>query len=228
MDSIEPNALYDERGEVSMSRPLLQGDVFDGVVLPGFGDEPMLVQIVTHPCSMRKGPALLNRLTVAPIEPYPRVDDWNGHLRVMPLPSLLAGKHYATRFVDVTAATADLLTRDRRVASLSNRGIYLLQQRLVKHYTRLDVGLEVLRRQSAPVLEEAQQQWEWVDSVLTDAELLDQAVVDTEAKVFDDWLGQGDPPRRQRLAEEIHHADVRREARQAIKERRQERGTGPG
>lgn len=79
MDSIEPDALYDQRGEVSWSRPLLQGDIFEQIVLPGFGEDPRMVQIVTHPCAMRKGPALLPRITVAPIESYAKMTsqrDW--------------------------------------------------------------------------------------------------------------------------------------------------------
>lgn len=153
MDSIEPEALYDERGDVCWSRPLLQGDVFDQIVLPGFGDVPRMVQIVTHPCAMRKGPDLLPRVTVAPVESYVRMvkpAQWDGHLRVMPLAELQDDKHYATKFVDVTAAPAEFLTRDRRIATLSNRGIYVLQQRLVKHYTRFNASLGLLRRESAP------------------------------------------------------------------------------
>ncbi|HET7327627.1 MAG TPA: hypothetical protein VFJ14_10140 [Nocardioidaceae bacterium] len=222
MDSIEPDALYDERGDVSWSRPLLQGDVFDQIVLPGFGDEPRMVQIVTHPCAMRKGPALLPRITVAPVEPYAQMTsqtDWEGNLRVMPLAELVDGKHYATKFVDVTAAPAELLTRDRRIATLSNRGIYVLQQRLVKHYTRFDASLGLLRRESAPVLEEAQQQWDWIETVLTDHEQADQGAIEAEGKVYDDWLSEGDPSRRTLLKDEVNHTDIRKQAQRAAAER---------
>jgi hypothetical protein len=37
---------------------IFQGDVFQNVVLPGFGDEPQIVQVVAHPCSMRAGTRL--------------------------------------------------------------------------------------------------------------------------------------------------------------------------
>ncbi len=227
MDSIEPDALYDERGDVSWSRPLLQGDVFDQIVLPGFGDEPRMVQIVTHPCAMRKGPALLPRITVAPVESYNQVTsqaDWDGNLRVMPLAELLDGKHYATKFVDVTAAPAELLTRDRRIATLSNRGIHVLQQRLVKHYTRFDASLGLLRRESAPVLEEAQQQWDWIETVLSDEEQTDQGAIETEGKVYDDWLSEGDPSRRTLLKDEVNHTDIRKQAQRAAAERASNRG----
>jgi hypothetical protein len=226
MDSIDPSALYDERGDVSWCRPLLQGDVFEQIVLPGFGDQPMMVQIVTHPCAMRKGPDLLERVTVAPVEPHAPIhgeSGWNGNLRVMPLSELVDGKHYATKFVDVTAAPAELLSRDRRIASLSNRGIYVLQQRLVKHYTRFEVGLDLLRRQSAAVLEEAQQQWDWIETVVSVDELCEQATIEAEGKVFDAWLSEGNPSRRALLRDEVNHADLRKQARRAAAQRKLER-----
>lgn len=230
MDHIEPDALYDERGDVSWARPLLQGDVFDDVVLPGFGDEPMMVQIVSHPCAMRTGQGmLLPRITVAPVGPHARIAGqrgWDGNLRFMPLPELEGGQNRATKFVDVTAAPVDLLTRNKRVASLSNRGIYVLQQRLVKHYTRIELDLDLLRRQSAPVLVEAEQQWHWIDEVLSEEELADEAAITAEAIVFDGWLSEGDPSRRQLLQDEVHHADVRKQSQRAARDRANDRPRG--
>lgn len=222
MDLIEPDALYDERGDVSWSRPLLQGDVFDGVILPGFGDRPLKVQIVNHPCAMRKGEDLLARITVAPVRSHPLVKGqtgWDGNLKVMPLAELADGKHYATQFVDVTAAPSELLTLAQRIASLTDKGIYVLQQRLIKHYTRVDIGLDVLRRQSAPVLTEAMLQWEWIEQVLSEEDQTNELTIDAEARIFDRWLSDGEPPRRARLPEEINHTDIRRQARRAARER---------
>lgn len=215
-------SLYDERGEVSWSRPILQGDVFKDVVLPGFGDEPRIVQIVTHPCAMRRGADLLPRITVAPVEPYGAVEGtaWDGHLRVMPLADLENGTHYATRFPDVTACPADLVTLDRRIATLSNRGIYTLQQRLIKHYTRLEVPIPVLRQESAPVLEEAEQQRDWVETVLDESDWT-TASIDAEARAYDAWLSEGDPSRRQLLGEEHTHTDIRRAAHSEAVRRRE-------
>jgi len=222
MDQIEPEALYDERGDVTWARPLLQGDVFDGIVLPGFGDQPMKVQIVNHPCAMRKGPEMLPRITVAPVGPHARVQGqggWDGNLRIMPLPDLADGQHHATKFVDVTAAPAALLTRAYRIATLTHQGIYVLQQRLIKHYTRLEVPLELLRRESAPVLAEAVQQWDWIEEILSEGELTDESVIAAEAKVFDDWLSEGEPSRRELLRQEIHHTDIRKQAQRAARDR---------
>jgi hypothetical protein len=225
MDQIDPDALYDERADVSRARPLLQGDVFDGVVLPGFGDDPKKVQIVSHPCAMRTGASLTPRITVALVEPYRVVSGsaWDGHPRVMPLAELVSGNHFAARFVDITACPAELLTKERRIATLSNRGIFVLQQRLIKHYTRVETELEVLRSQSAPVLTEAQLLWDWLETVLSDVEIDDDAILDNEAEVFEEWMRSGSPSRQERLRVETNHADIRRDAQRASVERAQSR-----
>jgi len=230
MDRIEPSALYDQRGGVSRARPLLQGDVFDDVVLPGFGDEPRKVQIVAHPCAMRTGSNLTSRITVAPVEPHQLVigRHWDGFLRVMPLAELVGGTHFATKFIDVTAAPTSLLTRSRRIATLSNRGIYVLQQRLIKHYTRVEMPLEALRLASSAVLTEAELQWSWIEEVLDDDELGQDEAIEAEAAVFDGWLGAGASSRRDRLREEITHADMRREAHRAARERVAQRESDRG
>lgn len=221
MDSIEAESLYDERGDVSRARPLLQGDVFDDVVLPGFGDDPFKVQIVAHPCSMRVGAELTPRITVAPVEAHRQITGkgWQGNARLMPLAELVDGAHFATSFVDVTACPADLLTRDRRIATLSNRGIYVLQQRLIMHYTRTEMGLEILRSQSAPVLTEAELLRDWLERVLTEEELADDATMDMETGEFEAWMREGAPCPQARLRTEIAHTDVRREAQRAAKAR---------
>lgn len=230
MDAIEPQALYDERGSISRTRPLLQGDIFEDIVLPGFGDVPMKVQIVAHPCAMRIGAAVTPRITVAPVEPHSQITGsaWDRSPRVMPLAELVDGNHFATKFVDVTACPADLLIRDRRIATLSNQGIYVLQQRLIMHYTRTDMELEILRSQSAPVLTEAQLLWDWLECVLTEAETADNELIDAESCVFEAWMRDGDPSPQARLRTEIAHTDVRREAQRAAGERATARAEGLG
>jgi hypothetical protein len=225
MDQIEPDALYDERVEVSRARPLLQGDVFDGIVLPGFGDTSMKVQVVAHPCSMRTGASLTPRITVAPVEPHRQITGkrWDGNPRIMPLAELTDASHFATKFVDVAACPAELLTRGRRIATLSNQGIYILQQRLIMHYTRTEIGLEVLRSQSAPVLTEAELLWDWLERVLTEAEIGNDEMLDAEAEVFETWMRDGQPSPQARLRTEIHHTDVRREAQRAAAARAEAR-----
>jgi hypothetical protein len=99
----------------------------------------------------------------------------------------------------------------------------VLQQRLIKHYTRTEMALEVLRSESAPVLTEAELLWDWLERVLTEAEIADDEALDAEAGVFEQWMRDGSPSAQQRLRTEIHHTDVRREAQRAATERAQAR-----
>ncbi|MCH6472526.1 hypothetical protein [Sinomonas terrae] len=215
MDSIEPDDLYEERGQVSYCRPILQGDIFEGVLLAGFGDEPFEVQIVTHPCSMRRGPVLNERIQVAPITSYQKVPDWNGHGRVMPLPDLHEdGIWYATRFVDLTAVAAAELTIQRRIASLSHPGIHVLQQRLVFHNTRLSLPLGDFREMSAPVLAEAEMQELWIEATLPEDERTVDAI-ERAGTDFQAWLSEDDGNRRKDLANEANYARLRKDARAA-------------
>jgi hypothetical protein len=224
MERIEPEQLYDERSDIARSRPIFQGDVFRGIVLPGFGDEPHLVQVVAHPCSMRAGTRLRPRVTVAPVERHPHVegDGWDGNLRVMPLADLMDGNHYAAKLLDVTAAPSDLLLIDRRIATLSDRGIYVLQQRLIKHYTRLDVDMPALAREAAPVLWEMHQQRDWVETVLDDEADWTSDNLQVEESAFDAWLREGEPSRRDCLKFDHMHTDLRKEAHMAAVARRAE------
>ncbi|MGW5137560.1 hypothetical protein ACWEPH_00615, partial [Nocardia beijingensis] len=70
MARIDAASLYDEKNDVSWARPILQGDVFRDVELPGFSDGPYVVQVVAHPCAMRRGAEVAERVTVAPVHSY--------------------------------------------------------------------------------------------------------------------------------------------------------------
>lgn len=220
MESIGPDELYDERGDVARSRMIFQGDVFQNVELPGFGDEPQIVQVVAHPCSMRAGTKLHTRITVAPVVRNKQLvgEEWNGSLRIMPLAELVDGTHYAAKFIDITAAPAELLRLDDRIATLSDRGIYVLQQRLIKHYTRLEVEPGVLAVESSTTIWELHEQREWIETVLEDEDSWTDENLLAQEVAFDSWLREGNPSRREQLKIEHAHADLRRQARQAARE----------
>jgi hypothetical protein len=217
MEAIDPDELYDERGEVARSRMIFQGDVFQNVVLPGFGDEPWIVQVVAHPCSMRAGTKLNRRTTVAPVVKHQLIvgDAWNGNIRLMPLAELVGGKHFAAKFIDITAAPTELLKLDERIATLSDRGIYVLQQRLIKNSTRLEVEPPVLAKQSTAVIWELHQQRDWIETVLEDDASWTDENLKAEEIAFDDWLSEGEPSRRDQLKVEHAHADLRKQAHKA-------------
>lgn len=221
MDSIAADDLFDERGEVSWHRPILQGDVFRDVVLPGFGDGAHYVQILTHPCSMRQGLALNERIQVAPVVEYQKVKNWNEHGKVMPMPDLFEdGVHWATRFVDATAAPSSALGMGNRIATLSQPGIFILQQRYVRHTTRVILPLDKFREQSAPVLTEAEIQETWARVVLDGAEPTAESIAAAQES-FEAWLDENDKERRKALASELNHAGLRRAVKASAEAHRQ-------
>lgn len=60
---------------------------------------------------------------------------------------------------------------------------------------------------------------------MDDAEIADDAALEAEAAVFEEWMRTGAPSPQVRLRVEVHHSDVRREARAAANARSQSRGT---
>lgn len=211
--------LYLARGdEVPATRPVMSGDVFIGVDVGAHDHEQGLVLVVAHPCSMRGARGRLRpRLTVAPIRPYAAVpfENWaTGHNNVFPLPELLGedDEPRAASLLELaTAASAELL-RDRRVASLTTRGVLLLQQRLVFSLTRVLVGLEHFEEQSAHILLEAELEDEWVDALTDDG--TGEAEMSEQSAAFAAFMDDGhrdlllDPERRTDVARTVR-AEIR-------------------
>lgn len=210
MDGLEPEELYDERRDVSWSRPLFQGDVFDCIPLADFDGEPHLVQVLTHPCSMRRGKRLIDRLQVAPVAKCQHQRDWSNRYKVMPLPGLRESDDwYCAEFTDSTSVRTQALTLNKRVATLSHSGIYVLQRRLVIYHTRVDIPREDFIKQSRPTLQEMELQTEWVDNHLGEGEPTPELIAQGESD-FQDWLQKIG---RQRLDDEAQYAQLRRDLR---------------
>lgn len=219
-----PELIYAFQLQVPLYWPLMQGDVFTDVALPGVGSTTGLVQVVMHPCSMRKGAGLSERITVAPISTHSTINanTWKRYARIMPLPDLREDGHdYATEMVDISSVAATELCLQNRVASLSNLGIQILQQRIIYFHTRLKVDLPTLQEQSAPILTEAELQADWVETALDNkAESdLDDVIAKSGIEQFHAWLDEGNRERRGRLQRSTEHADLRREARAEAKQR---------
>jgi hypothetical protein len=142
---------------------------------------------------------------------------------VIPLAALVDGRHYAAKLIDITAAPSELLSLDQRIATLSDRGIYVLQQRLIKHYTRLEVEPAVLAKESATTIWELHQQRDWIETVFEDEATWTEANLMAEEEAFDAWLREGEPSRRDQLKAEHAHADLRRQAHRAAAARAADR-----
>lgn len=217
--------IYLERGDVSVHRPVFQGDVFERLVIPGVGIEHEVIAIGMHPCSMRRGSLLVDRLKAFPVTRYKDVglEKWGeSHFRVFPLPQLRAGEDWAIRFDEVGMIESSALSLERRIATLSDRGILLLQQRQVFAETRTAISLATFGQASAAVLAEAELLEEWSErlaNVVTDG----PAALVREASEFDAFLGgpQISGTLRERLREEHTRSAVRKAVRAEIRRREQ-------
>jgi len=218
LDSLDDaEQLYGERGEVSLFLPLMQGDVFRTVEVPVLGDQPQIVQVVMHPCSMRNGADLNPVITVAPVVlRRERVSDkfWRSSSRYMPLPELLGtDEDYAGRLPDLTAVSKDSLLRSDRIATLSQLGVVLLQQRMVFSLTRCRVEPSEIEAELRPIFCELEMQADWVERALDVDHEPDAMTVVVEAeRSFQDWLDADNRARRKRLQRVTEHASLRREA----------------
>lgn len=191
--------------EIPIARPLLTGDVLTDISIDAENHDGTVI-IVAHPCSIPGARGrLLARIVVAPIRRYQAVpfEQWPlGHFKVMPLPRMLGETDETWRaayLLELTAVRSERLDRGRRILALKDRGIHVLQQRLVYSLTRVEVGLEKLHEQTAHVLLEAELEEEWVDELVAEAER-DQLELESEA--FTQFMDDGhrdalkDPTRR--------------------------------
>jgi|SRR5215218_6779094 len=181
-----PLDLYLARGEeVNVDRPLLQGDVFADIEIPGVDDGPGVAAILTHPCAMRRrdGVHLAERLLVARVEIGPDVppDRWAaGHYKILPLPDLLAtgSENYALEYDLCGRVDSRLLQEAERLACLDPFGICLLLQRLVHHQARVIVPTSDFHESCAHVFEEADLMEDWIGSARSAGEDVDAAAVE--------------------------------------------------
>jgi len=199
----------------------MQGDVVDKVLVAGLNEEPITVLIVAHPCSMRRGSKLADRVAIAPIKLFGRVTEktWSESSNLMPLPDLRSdSKDYMADLREITSIKSSELSADRRIATLSPDGLLILQQRFINVLTRFKVPVSDLAQQISPVLVETELQRDWTEAAL-DARAVDQEILDTIAgaeEEFHVWLDENDRERRVRLQQVHLHAQLRREARAEI------------
>jgi hypothetical protein len=61
--------------EVNVYRPIVTGDVFENVEVPGFAatEPPVLTMVIAHPSGMRSGAALNEYVRAAPVVRDPRL-----------------------------------------------------------------------------------------------------------------------------------------------------------
>lgn len=227
--------LYEARGVVPLARPIMQGDIFQNVGIPGIEDPQVLAaMIIQHPCSMRAGARLRPRLTVAAIRTRQSIksEDWQGYGYAMLLPNLFGdGRDFMADFRDVGAVPSSLLDRSLRIAAITNYGIHILQQRQIYYLTRLDVDIKTLAETFDAIATELELQYEWVEAALG-AGVEDVApdgavdVIESAERQFADFLDENDRALRNGLQQVASRADVRRRIRREIVKRFDDGGSG--
>lgn len=200
--------LYRYRVDVPITRPIFQGDVFEVANLACLSGNQRAV-ILTHPCSMRQGVTLRDRLTIARVTTAkPPVGlPWKGHYRIMPLPDLDLGEEFwQIDFEEIHTISSTTLFVAKRIACLEDLGIALLQQRYIYHLTRYKVETKRLYDSSANVMTEVELMEHWVETLVDyDSSDLEEQIKHQQAQ-FDKYI----TPFREDLMTESKRASVRR------------------
>ena len=199
----------DDIGELRY-RPAFTGDVFrlqDG----------RNVALVQHPCAMRNGAQLAEKLLICRVLPYTQgiPADWStGNFKRSFLPDL-DGSNHTIEFVDLDVISRSELDAAERAAILSVRGVNLLVQRWIYHNSRVIIMTSTINAQTSGPYDEA--------DLAGDAcrELVD-AGQDPQAAMLlvDDWLGSvpdgGTDDRRRMLTDPQQKSAVRSSLRRQV------------
>lgn len=196
------DSIYSARGEeIEDARPPFTGDVYDA--------EGSLLMLVQHPCALRRGVAMYDRLLVVKVKSSgkPR-SNWAAHaFTEMPLPELNE-EHYIGDFTEVDIIESTSLQRSPRLAVLSQLGVNLLLQRWVYHCSRVVVPTITYDEQTYGPYNEADLAQEWItDHPETD--------VQEALEAFDAWVRETAEPgqrTRQRLLADRQAASAVRQA----------------
>lgn len=214
--------LYRARGEeVTAARPLFTGDVFADVTLTS-GQKADVV-LVQHPCSMRGGKKLRPRLSVCPLGRQRSCEpaDWpNLYADFMLLPDVRDdGEFEAACFRDAEPVDTAELGRERRIATLSDVGMAVLQQRYVHYLTRVVVDTPTLQEHIRPQVVEAELEEDWVEEAwIAGGEGNDEALAGYSLE-FQEFLGEAGSELRELLSQTASQGVVRQRVRAEIRRR---------
>lgn len=209
--------LYRYRADVPLTRPIFQGDIFEVTDLTCLSGNQRVI-ILTHPCSMRKGVNLRERLTIAQVTTAKSLVNlpWKGHYRIMPLPDLDSGKKFwQIDFEEIHTLSSEVLSTDKRIACLEDLGITLLQQRYIHHLTRYIVETKTLYDSSANVMTEVELMEFWVESLVDENSSDWEEQINHQQAQFDEYIY----PLRDDLLAESNRASVRRKVYKEIAKR---------
>lgn len=208
---------------VSRLRPVMTGDIFEGIEIPGVedmvGDDRKLALVVSHPCSMRQGPVLKERIQAVRVvncDPI-NLSAWpKTYYDRLPLPDLTVivdpddvstedpeadlaarideGAHAALLDCRGRVASSEL-DLDRRIACMTEQGVAFLHQRMSHNDTRHAPRTELLISTCSAVFAEIELWEEWNERLIdpsvaeADTDMLAKAL-DRVGRLFDEELSQ--------------------------------------
>lgn len=224
-DPTDPERMHLDSGAVPRARPLMFGDVFTDVPCSRGGAPGSLVMVMTHPCSMRKGVVLKDRVVTANVEaaPYqkPKAEKWaTNYFDYVPLFGLPGVPDVqAVVLSELHSANSTDLDPGRRVLALSNYGVTVVLQRWIYQLSRDPVSLSDLDDLIAPILAEVEVEEDWCEAALSVDEArdgsphgLDQTIREAQERV-QQVLG---PPKSGGLRDLLHNPATRADARRTI------------
>ncbi|GEM_PF-1662319 len=191
--------IFETDSDALLIKPYMTGDIF--VAIPD-GDEEIAVAIAAHPCAIRGANGkLLTRIPCCVLkstsQPIPYAMWPEGHFDKFPLSDDLGlGPNQAVRLLEWRAVHHRELTRARRRAALTERGVYVFQQRLTHALTRVAVKLDDYERALRDVLREAALEEDWVDGLVADP--TDERAIGKAAEAFHRFLDEEETPGRKR------------------------------
>lgn len=210
--------ILDFEAEALGYKPVMTGDLFVGVTVPG-EVAPIDVMVAGHPCTIRRGVTLVERVPCIQVVehqwvPYERWPDYDpSHFPISAEVGIGDGRCGALQ--EWVGVSRDELLRGRRRLTLQDHGIYVFQQRFIHSLSRFAPPITALKTASDHVLAEAELEFSWVieqfDGDPDDDELR------TLVTAFGDFMDQEDRrvrlrTDRKRVASEVNAEIRQREA----------------
>lgn len=226
-DPTDMDAILLGTDSVPISRPIMFGDIFQDVSCSRGGDAEGLVMIMSHPCSMRRGAKLKERILTARVSPFDQnlsSRRWRtGYYDLFPVrgpggPS----EQYVVELSELHSADSGCLQLEKRNTSLSDHGVAVLLQRWIYQTSRDPVPHEDLLELIAPVMAEIEMQESWCDAALEAAEDRsdDNGVVVNASDSFQSYIGRpGEGGVRDQIQDASRRASARRQIRVEISRR---------
>lgn len=211
--------LYDLDDEALLLKPYMTGDVFGDI---DTDDEPMPVMVVGHPCVIRGSRGRLSRrapcCVLKQMDSELPYEEWpERRFDRFPVPDAIGlGERQAIALLEWRSVRSGGLKRARRRATMTDRGVYVLQQRFTHAITRCAVPLADFEASSRNVMREAELEYEWVADVTADPN--DEHEVASHVTEFHSFLDEGN--HRALLVQEGGDSQMRAIVRAELKRRR--------